>query len=195
MPGISCRGKDILMALLRKDTIPINTSLVRRRVIDKVGVFDERLSPVEDWEYWIRCAAEGMRFQYKDFAETYALVRYHPSSASQNRRRMLRATLLMRKKIKTMEGDREILRLNGELAAEEEGFLGVEEILHGGLVKGVYQLYKAAILDKNMRHKMKWLACALIAPVTSKRQFQRVYSSSLSQSIAGALPPLVGRKR
>lgn len=195
MPGISGKGKDVLASLVIEDTIPINTALVRRRVIDKVGLFDERLSPVEDWEYWVRCAAEGMQFQYKEFEETYALVRYHPSNTSKNRRRMLRATLLTRKKIKTMVADREILLLNEKQAGEEEGFLGVEEVLGGRLMKGVYQLYKAAILDKGMRHRMKWLACALVAPVASKRQLQQVYTSSLSQSVLGALASLTGGKR
>ncbi|HLL73732.1 MAG TPA: glycosyltransferase [Pyrinomonadaceae bacterium] len=195
MPGISGKGKDVLTALIRKDTIPINTALVRRSVVDKVGLFDERLSPVEDWDYWIRCAAEGMRFQYKDSEETRALVRYHSSSSSKNRRQALRGILVMRKKIKRMVGDREVLHLNREMAGEEQGLLGVEEVLGGELVKGVHRLYKAAILDKNMKHKIKWLACALVAPFTSRRQFQQVYSASLSQPVSGALSLLTRRGR
>ncbi len=195
MPGVSGRGKEVLMSLVRKDTIPINTPLVRRRVIDKVGLFDEKLSPVEDWDYWVRCAAEGMRFQYKDFEETHALVRYHASSASRSGLRMLKSILLMRKKIMGMAIEPDVLRLNKELTAEEEGFLGVEEVLNGSLLRGTSQLSKAAILDRRVRHKAKWLVCAFVAPFVSRHQFQKIYSASLSQFVTDALPPLISGRR
>jgi hypothetical protein len=136
-----------------------------------------------------------MRFQYKDLEQTYALVRYHPVSASRNGRLMLKAILLMRRKIAGMALSRDVLRLNKELASEEEGLLGVEEVLHGGRARGVYQLCRAGVMDRKLKHRMKWFACALVAPFASKRQFYKVYSSSLSRSAARSLSGLAGGGR
>ncbi|MDQ2974665.1 MAG: glycosyltransferase family 2 protein [Acidobacteriota bacterium] len=186
-PGISGQGIDILISLIRKDTIPINTPLVRKSVIERVGLFDEKLSPIEDWDYWVRCAAEGIRFQYEDFEGTHALVRYHAESASTNGLLRLGATSLMRKKVMDMPVGQVVLQLNKELGAEEEGLLGIENVLSGKLFKGIYQLSKAGLHDKPFKHKLKWLFCALIAPIASKRAFHKVYSSSLSRFVTSGL--------
>jgi glycosyltransferase involved in cell wall biosynthesis len=195
-PTVSGSGESVVAALVRKDPIPINTALVRRSVIERVGPFDERLSPVEDWEFWIRCAALGARFHYEVFEQTYALVRCHPASASRSSgRRLLRAILLMRKKIMGMPVGPEVLRLNKELAAEEEGFLGVEEVLEGERAAGAYRLCRAAVKDGNARHRIKWLACAFAAPFVSRKQFYKLYSSSLTGSAARSLTRLAGGQR
>jgi glycosyltransferase involved in cell wall biosynthesis len=190
MPGISGSGEDVLLALVRKDTIPINTPLVRKRVIEKVGVFDEGLAVAEDWDFWIRCAAMNVRFQYQDLKEASALVRYHALSSSKNPQLLLNAILAMRKKIMAMDLSQTVLRLNKELAAEEEGQLGIEGVLHGNLARGIYQLCRAGFMDRKIKHKVKWFICALIAPFTSKQYFRKAYSSSLSGSMAKAISRL-----
>ena len=194
-PPISGSGEGVLASLVRKDTIPINTPLVRRRVVDAVGLFDERLSPVEDWEFWIRCAASGARFQFVEFEQTHALVRCHAVSSSRSGGRLLKAMHLMRKKLAGMPFSRDVLRLNKELAAEEEGLLGVQEVLYGERARGAYRLWKAALKDRKVRHKVKWAACACAAPFVSSRQFQRIYSASLTGSAARSLSRIAGRER
>ena len=195
-PTVSGSGESVLAALVRKDPIPINTALVRRRVVERVGEFDERLSPVEDWEFWIRCAALGAHFHYEVFDESYALVRCHAASASRSSgRRMLGAILLMRRKIMGMQLGPEVLRANRELAAEEEGFLGVEEVLEGQRAAGAYRLCRAAVKDGNARHRVKWLACAFAAPFVSRDRFYKLYSSSLTGSAAKSLARLAGGQR
>ncbi|HWS87111.1 MAG TPA: glycosyltransferase family 2 protein [Pyrinomonadaceae bacterium] len=192
-PTVSGSGEAVVAALVRKDPIPINTALVRRSVVERVGDFDERLSPVEDWEFWIRCAALGARFHYEVFDETYALVRCHPASASRSSgRRLLGAILLMRRKIMGMPLSAEVLRVNRELAAEEEGLLGVEEVMEGERASGAFRLCRAAVRDANARHRVKWLACACAAPFVSRERFYKLYSSSLTRSAAESLTRLAG---
>jgi glycosyltransferase involved in cell wall biosynthesis len=62
---------------------PITTSslLIKRHCLDAVGLFDETLEPVEDYDLWIRVAGL-FRFEYVDDP----LVRYHvhPHGISQN---------------------------------------------------------------------------------------------------------------
>ena len=50
---------DALLSLMLRNSIPGSASsvMIRRSVIDQVGMFDETLRYAEDWEYWIRLAA------------------------------------------------------------------------------------------------------------------------------------------
>ena len=96
MPEISGPGSRVLPAFVRNNIMVVNSPLIRRSVIDAIGEFDITLTPVEDWQYLIRCAAAGLMFQYDDADESRALVRSHSLSASADGRRMLQATVRMR---------------------------------------------------------------------------------------------------
>lgn len=187
MPETSGQGDSVLLALVKHNIMVINSPLVRKRVVDTVGLFDEHLPPAEDWDYWIRCAAAGKRFEYQDFEDTLALVRSHPPSSSRDGRRMFISTLIIRKKFRDLVSDADTLRLNDEKITEETGLLGVEEVSHGNLIKGAYQIYKAGIMDRRMKHKLRWFTCALIAPFVTKEKFKVIFSSSITNSLAGAL--------
>lgn len=50
------RGQ-VLGALLRQNFGPPHGYAVRRSLVEEVGGFDEELTSVEDWDYWLRCAA------------------------------------------------------------------------------------------------------------------------------------------
>ena len=70
---------DILCPLLLNDFIPSPTPVIRRKIIDKIGYFDETLQrhEPEDWDMWLRIAAH-----YPIGFVNRSLVRYrlHPSS-------------------------------------------------------------------------------------------------------------------
>lgn len=188
MPEISGRGSALVAKLLRNNIMVVNSPLVRRRVIEAVGEFNVNLTPVEDWDYWARCAARGMYFQYDDAESVRALVRAHELSDSLDGRRMMQATLSMRREwAAKMLHDPGDIRLNDDLIAEGEGLLGVEEALQGRRFKGSIQLLKAAAMDGRMRHRAKWLVCALLAPFMTREQLTGLVSTSLTQSAAGVL--------
>lgn len=182
MPEISGEGKAVLPVLLRSNIMVVNSPLLRRRVVDQVGLFDVGLTPVEDWEYWIRCAARGLNFQFQDLAESRALVRAHEMSASKDQRRMLRATLLMRRKLQTLLVDRDLRELNQQRLVEAEGHLGIEEVINGSVSTGLYQILKAAIMAPRLRFKAKWLVCAGSAPFVSHERLRQMVTSSLTRS-------------
>ena len=182
MPEISGEGKLLLPTLLRNNIMVVNSPLVRRRVIDKVGLFDVELTPVEDWAYWIRCALNGMNFYFDDFEDARALVRAHPMSASLDQRRMLRATLRMRRKLSALLTDEDLRRLNRMRIAEAEGHLGIEEVVNGRLTTGLFQILKAALVAPRIRFKAKWLICAGSAPFVSHDRLRQMVTSSLTGS-------------
>ncbi|HEX8117740.1 MAG TPA: hypothetical protein VF521_10760, partial [Pyrinomonadaceae bacterium] len=147
-----------------------------------------RITPVEDWDYWTRCAVAGCNFQYEDGEGARALVRAHPLSASLDGRRMLRATLKMRRvwDERTLK-DPQDLKQNRHLIAECEGLLGVEESMHGERLKATRQLLKAAALDRRARPRAKWLACALLAPFATGEQLKHAVTTSFTGSLADVL--------
>ncbi|MCA1815260.1 MAG: glycosyltransferase, partial [Acidobacteria bacterium] len=188
MPEISGRGRELLPRLLRNNIMVVNSPLVRRRVVESVGDFDVALTPVEDWDYFVRCAARGFSFAYDDSEGARALVRSHAGSASLDGRRMMRATLAMRRKwAASVLDDREDLRLNAALVAEGEGLLGVEEVLNGSRARGALRMLKAAALDRNLRHRAKWLACAALAPFVAGARLKNFVATPVSKSAARAL--------
>lgn len=159
----------------------VNSPLIRRRAVDEVGLFDVGLTPVEDWDYWIRCAAKGLTFRFDDFKEARALVRAHQLSSSKDQRRMLRATLRMRRKLAALLVDEEMRKLNRQKLAEAEGHLGIEEVANGNFSAGLYQILKAAIVDRRPRYKAKWLVCAGSAPFVSRDRLRQMVTSSLTR--------------
>src|SRR5215813_13069315 len=185
MPEISGQGSSILPVLLRNNIMVVNAPLVRRSVIEKAGAFDVALTPVEDWQYWIRCAAAGSTFHYDDGQESMALVRSHELSASADGRRMLRATVRMRSGLAAVELSAEMQQLNQQLLAEAKGLLGVEEVINGNLLKGMKQIFSAALSDNRPRCKGKWLLCAVSAPFVSNERLHEMVTSSVTGSLAG----------
>lgn len=195
MPYISGRGKEILLALIRNNIMVIHAPLIRKRVVETIGLFDENLPLAEDWDYLLRCAAEGKEFRYENLEGTLALVRSHPSSSSRNMRLYLTAKLRMRRKVRTLTTDPDVLRLNAQLVAEDEGTLGVEEVMCGALTRGVYQFCRAGIADKRLKYKARWFLCAFISPFVSKQHFKAIFSSSLTKSAVNMLPSLTSDGR
>ena len=72
----------VLTKLMLRNILPINCALIRRSVVDDVGEWNQDLCALEDWEYWIRCAAYGKFFQFIDSLNTYSLVRWHRESTT-----------------------------------------------------------------------------------------------------------------
>lgn len=86
-PWVESRWLDsrpFLEKLLECNMMAVNSPLVRRAVLQHVGLFDDRLRTMEDWHYWLRCAAKGNGFYFAPATNTLALVRIHSASASHN---------------------------------------------------------------------------------------------------------------
>lgn len=84
-------GADALSMLLRGNRFPPCAGMVRRETALRAGLFKVELRSCEDWDFWIRCAAAGARFE--PVADAYALYRRYPGSMSTNHPRMWRSGL------------------------------------------------------------------------------------------------------
>ena len=178
MPETSGSGKEVLTALVRQNIMVINSPLMRKRVVDVVGLFDDRLPPAEDWDYWLRCAAAGMRFQFADLPGTLALVRWHSSSSSYDRRKMYSSMMLIREKVEALTSDPEVLSLNREHMRNDQQTLALETISHGPLTACLREMIRAALLSGRGKHTLKWLVCAAAAPFVPRQRLKLLVTSS-----------------
>lgn len=69
--------------------------LLRRRLVDAVGGFDESMRAAEDWDYWLRCSEHGS-FRY--LPGTVAVYRLHGAQSHKHRERMRTAHLQLARK-------------------------------------------------------------------------------------------------
>jgi len=79
-----------LFELLRRNFV-YNSVALRRRVLDRVVGYDERLWTGEDWELWLRIAAAGFRFHR--ISRPLAVHRNHPGTLSSDAERMRRGDI------------------------------------------------------------------------------------------------------
>jgi glycosyltransferase involved in cell wall biosynthesis len=87
-PEISGANIRLFEHLINQNIFCCNCPLVRKRAIDQVGLFNESLRSHEDYEYWIRLAINGSWFQFDETEDTFALVRVHNVSMSNDRLKM-----------------------------------------------------------------------------------------------------------
>ena len=193
VPAVRSGGREVLYLLIRNNFMPTNAPLARRRVIDEVGPFDELLPPAEDWDYWIRCAILGKYFHYDDSEGSLALRRLHPDSSSSNPKAMLSSALRVRQKIAATVSDAEFLSLNWEMSACLEAWLGMEETAHGSPGKGMRRLWRAAVMSRHLRRKMKWVLCGVVAPFMRGERLKRFATTSLTGLLRWS--PLGGGKK
>ncbi len=180
MPQASGDGKRILEFLARGNIMAVNCPLLRKSIIDEIGLFDERMRALEDWDYWIRCATAGKRFHYADAEDTRALVRSHPLSLSKNNETMIAAVLRLQDKLRSATVAADAAKLYKKLIAHLEAFLGIEEAKCGNRLRAARRLFKAGV----MNGKLKLLGYALAALFVSRRQFEQIITFSISQHVA-----------
>ncbi len=181
MPAVRSAGREVLSLLISNNIMPINAPLVRRRVIDEVGPFDEPL--VEDWDYWIRCAILGKYFHYDDSEGSLALVRWHPDSSSRNSMAMTSSTLRMRQKIAATVSGAEFRSLNRKYWSDDEGRYGIELTSHGHVALGIRHLLRAAWLSLDIKFRLRWSFCAVLAAFVRGEGFRTLAMRSWSRIV------------
>jgi GT2 family glycosyltransferase len=178
MAEVSGSGSGIVRELVRMNFLAINAALVRREAVADVGPFDPALPPVEDWDFWLRAALKGKRFEFRDFEGTRALVRAHMASTSRQPASVLAAWRALREKIDALAaGDPKLLLLNREMKSQLEGAAGVEAVGAGRRLSAARQFARAGLICPRARGRVKLLLCALGSPLLSERQVRALLKS------------------
>ncbi|MGI9087615.1 MAG: glycosyltransferase family 2 protein [Chthoniobacterales bacterium] len=122
--NLAALGEPLLEKVLSRNIMAMNCPIFPRSVLERIGPFSVSVLGCEDWEYWIRCAANGERFHYLEGPNTLALVRSHATSTSRDLSRMLDGECRFRVKVGYLLRGNHFLRLqNFEKAANRLGEL------------------------------------------------------------------------
>jgi glycosyltransferase involved in cell wall biosynthesis len=103
-PWPDSRPQPTLPGILADETSIFIMSIMRRRVYDTIGGFDETLRTNEDYDFWLRAAAAGFRFRRND--EPLGHYRRRDDSLSANDVRMFRGILLVYNRMRPILADR-----------------------------------------------------------------------------------------
>ncbi|HEV2720183.1 MAG TPA: glycosyltransferase family 2 protein, partial [Thermoanaerobaculia bacterium] len=60
---------------------PIQCAMFRRDAIERTGSFEETSAGFEDWDFLLRCAAAGLRFDFSGGEQPCVAIRAHPRGA------------------------------------------------------------------------------------------------------------------
>lgn len=92
---------DAMARLLQKNFVPTGTVMVRRAILEEVGVFDSGIRYGEDLELWSRVAA---RYPVICMPEVQLLRRQHETNATKNSGPMLRDLTRVMEKVRNWGG-------------------------------------------------------------------------------------------
>lgn len=146
MPKVSGKGEAVLECLVHTNIMPVSSPLMKRRIIDACGLFDETLRSHEDWDYWLRCAFHNAHFSYFDHTETYTLIRNHPDSATKNQELMLTTQMVIRERVRSKLKNSQLYFSNRRYFANTGITLAVENIRRGENILGLSRLIKYLFL-------------------------------------------------
>lgn len=91
--------KDVLKLFANKNPMVISAPLFKKRVFSVVGLFDENLRAVEDWDFHFRCALAKMVFHHTGYQKgTKTLIRLHGESAMNDKQKFKQNIALFREK-------------------------------------------------------------------------------------------------
>lgn len=86
--GVESTEGDVQRSLVRRNFIPTPVAVVRRDCFERVGGFDERAPPLDDWELWLRISD---RFEFRLVDEPLVTGRVRTDSISRDRRALVDA--------------------------------------------------------------------------------------------------------
>jgi glycosyltransferase involved in cell wall biosynthesis len=102
----------LLEKIINHNLFPVNCPLIKKTVFDKVGLWNEELDALEDWEFWIRCVIQEVKIEYHNSNNTLALICMHSASMTQDKVRIDNADFKMRKSIGPLIKDKDIKFIN-----------------------------------------------------------------------------------
>jgi hypothetical protein len=162
-------GAEVLQRLLVANPMTIEAPLVRRSLFDLVGLFDERLHRMEDWELWLRCAMAGRRFAFVAASEPVARIRLHPASVSREETPMLLAEIAIRTRLGRSLPDRASRDINRRRCDEARATVGIRAGISGETCNGLRLLVPAALSQRRLRW-LAWTAALLTMKLPGGRR-------------------------
>jgi glycosyltransferase involved in cell wall biosynthesis len=127
----------LIEKFLNQNIFPVNCPLVRISVFRIVGQWNENLDAHEDWEFWLRCAANNITMAYCKSPDSLALIRMHLESMSNDKLRMKLSNVKMRIAIGNILKDPNLRIINFQ-----KGLYQLQSINPPNITTQVIKLYR-----------------------------------------------------
>jgi glycosyltransferase involved in cell wall biosynthesis len=82
--GYEGSGNYLYNLLIRRNIFVINSPIIRKAILEKIGAFNVSFSHLEDWDLWLRASVLIRKFEFTSNQDALAFVRSHATSLSQN---------------------------------------------------------------------------------------------------------------
>lgn len=165
---------EALQKLEHYNIMPMLAAVMRRRVFERAGMFDEAAEGCEDYGLWIRCAVAGCRFDYLETEGGVASVRSHGSSTSRDAERMIRGLIEIAKAFRNSAAAA-TLRQN-RLPLIYEVALGIDCTEHSSRWRGFRRIWRAAGAATESLTALRWRVYALAGLLLTRPAFIRLVS-------------------
>lgn len=97
--AIMKNDSDIKELLNVRNPMVISAPLYKKSVFDTVGLFDEDLFSLEDWDFHTRCALNEIKFQHVGYdPNSFTLIRLHGESMMRDEEKMEKAYFIFKEK-------------------------------------------------------------------------------------------------
>ena len=108
--------QDILKILTCKNIFPVNTVVVKKNLVERVGCFNVAMSACMDWDLWLRLLTQGVKFTIID--KNLSFIRVHQNNLSRNEVLMKKGWLQVLENAQTYmpPNMQKILKLNQMIA-------------------------------------------------------------------------------
>lgn len=142
LPKKSYEKFGVLSQIIKHNFNVVSSPLIARSLVEKVGMFDQKLNSNEDWDYWIRCGFAGAKFYFCSTDKSGTLIRVASSSMSTNYTRMLTSELRVRAKI-----EKSLDNYGGadkdQLCVIADNYMLKTKLNLTGLRKNLYPIFRA----------------------------------------------------
>ena len=160
-----------LAQLLHENFVPNLTCLVRRSLLERVGGYDERLPPVEDYDMWLRIALAGGKIRCID--QVQGVYRVRAGSLSTDLGVKLDSVLRVYEKVistgRLAPEQRRLVRLEARRRRSGYRTAAVNYLLAGQVAKARRYFWRAFTLVPYDPRNLLGLCLAWVAPQTAAR--------------------------
>jgi len=140
------------------------------------ATFDEEANAVEDYGFWIRCAALGFSFDFCEPEEPVAAVRSHSESMSRDFVRMLRGLITV-----AHAYENTVPSITPRLPLIYEMALGVEMAERQSRIRGARRIWRAAAAASESLTAMRWHVYAAATLLLPRPLFLRVIARPIPE--------------
>jgi glycosyltransferase involved in cell wall biosynthesis len=172
-PGEPCPGV-ALADLAVRNWIQVPTVVVRASCIAKVGLFDASLTRTDDYDMWLRIAAE---YPLACVPEALAMYRLHAAQAHRDRREMLSQEIAVRRLVLRRYGERlrsGVRRRVRQQIAEYAASLGHELLVRNARIQACRWLLVGLLGHRGSRMWCIGGLLSLVLPAPAVRVARRV---------------------